>query len=133
MHTMSQVKRQLNYNISESAEEYPHQHELQTIGMRIRKAVSEGYQVGDNMYTASRNTQQMEEQAMGAPQLLRVPLPSNVVIPPMLSNASSSTFGSSFQEWETNLDSRLKTIDTVLTHNKDSLSKRRFDSIDNDW
>jgi hypothetical protein len=130
---MSQVKRQLNYNLAEnSSETYAHEHALQTIGMRIRKAVSEGYQVGDNMYTATRSTQQISSSNTPAPELKRVPLPSNVVVPPMLSNATTS-FGSSFEEWENNLDNRLKTIDDVLIHNKEGLSKRRFDSVDNDW
>ena len=129
---MSQVKRQLNYNINDaSAEQYNNQHALQTIGMRIRKAVSEGYQVGDNMYSASRNTQ--ESEYPNTVNIERVPLPGNVVVPPMLSNATSSAFGSSFQEWENNLDNRLKTIDNILMNNKESLSKRRFDSVDSDW
>lgn len=136
---MSQIKRQLSHNISQTGESYDHQHALQTIGMRIRKAVSEGYQVGDEMHSTQRYSlqqqqqqQEPQQQHMVPPRLLRVPLPSSVVVPPMLGNASSS-FGSSMAEWENNLDLRLKDIDQVLAVHQQGLNKRRFDSVDNDW
>lgn len=134
---MSQVKRQLNHNIGEqSTEAYPHQYELQTIGMRIRKAVSDGYQTQNNTfptYQQQVQPQQQQQQQQQYPSFQRVPLPSNVVVPPLLSNATTSSFGSSFEEWENNLDTRLNQIDNVLTTNKEALSKRRFECVDNDW
>ncbi|CAM9016462.1 hypothetical protein WICANDRAFT_76881 [Wickerhamomyces anomalus NRRL Y-366-8] len=129
---MSQVKRQLNHNLSQqSGEAYPHQYDLQTIGMRIRKAVSDGYQTSNN--TFPQEPRQQEQQQQQFPPFQRVPLPSNVVVPPLLSNATSSSFGSSFEEWENNLDVRLNNIENVLTTNKEALSKRRFECVDNDW
>lgn len=132
---MSQVKRQLNHNLSQqSGETYPHQYDLQTIGMRIRKAVADGYQTSSNTFPQEQQQQQEQQhQQQQSLSFQRVPLPSNVVVPPLLSNASSSTFGSSFEEWENNLDVRLNSIENVLTTNKGALSKRRFDCVDNDW
>ncbi|CDR43582.1 CYFA0S12e02124g1_1 [Cyberlindnera fabianii] len=126
---MAQVKRQLNHNVAQDTEAYDHQYQLQTIGMRIRKAVSEGYQTGDNVFPSSQRVSPQPQ----TQSFQRVPLPSNVVVPPMLSNATSSSFGSSMAEWENNLDVRLQNIENVLSTNKEALSKRRFDAVDNDW
>lgn len=137
---MSQVKRQLNYNISpQSTEAYPYQHQLQFMGMRIRKSVSDGYQTPKNTFPSYQQQesqlqqQEQQQQQQQYPSFQRVPLPSNVVVPPLLTNATTSSFGSSFEEWENNLDTRLNQIDDVLTTNKEALSKRRFECVDNDW
>lgn len=140
---MSTVKRQLQSGIAPQTEEYAFQHQLQTIGMRVRKSVADGYQTPDNLLAQTHARQEMEKQINQINEyeqrytnsLKRVALPSNVVVPPLLSNSSSSmsTFGSNLEEWESNLDTRLNNIEDNLVYQKDALSKRRFEAVDNDW
>ncbi|KAH3675143.1 hypothetical protein WICMUC_002799 [Wickerhamomyces mucosus] len=128
---MSQIKRQ-QFSISQAQEQYPHQFELQSIGMRIRKAVSDGYQNQSSAF--SNNTSHLKSQSQSQPQqtsaFQRVPLPSNIVVPPLLTNMTSSSV-SSFEEWENNLDLRLQRIDHGLQ--KERFNKRTFESAEEEW
>lgn len=74
---------------------------LSTLGMRIRKAVAEGYKVNspnsyNSQYIGSRLSAQQPEPAT----FERVPLPSNISQPPSLTSAGS-TFqsGLNVSEW----------------------------------
>lgn len=76
---------------------------LATLGMRIRKAVSEGYKVDspnsyNSQYIGTRLPPQQQQQDPQSFQ--RVPLPSNISQPPALTNAGS-TFqsGLNVSEW----------------------------------
>lgn len=128
------VKRQLTHSLTQETNQNasPYSNELQTMGMRIRKAISDGYQTPDNLLSQLNNQQRVEQQQS---VFTRVPLPSNVVTPPLLSNATSSmysTYGSSnLEEWEKNIESRLNTIGENMTHNK--ITKRSFESFDEEW
>lgn len=95
---MESNKRQMNTGISlYSTQDYdPDLAKLSTIGMRIRKAVQDGYSV-KNSYQYDRNYLQQQYQ-----QFDRSPLPNGMDQPPSLSN-SGSTFqsnGSSY-DWNT--------------------------------
>ncbi|KAH3675513.1 hypothetical protein WICPIJ_009344 [Wickerhamomyces pijperi] len=120
---MSQVKRQqLSSHKPEEIGTSPYQQELSTVGMRIRKSVAEGYQT--SKATPSSNGQSTVE--FGG--FKRIPLPSNVVVPPLLSNMESSARASSFEEWDNNLELRLQRIDQGLQ--SQGFNKRSFSSLD---
>ncbi|CCH45743.1 hypothetical protein BN7_5329 [Wickerhamomyces ciferrii] len=120
---MSQVKRQLNHTL-QSSEQYPHQEALKVVPTRIRYFVNQGYQ----------NQPQLQSQ-QPIPEYkkpLRVPLPSDIVKPPMLSENTSS-FGSSLDEWESNLEERLQYIDEKMGNDKSFGQvgvKRGFESVE---
>ncbi|KAK6201571.1 uncharacterized protein RJT21DRAFT_120627 [Scheffersomyces amazonensis] len=87
---------------------------LSTIGMRIRKAVSDGYSVPNaNNYSYSNNMQ-------------RVPLPSHLDQPPSLTNMGSTLDSSSscLAEWDSRYqinNAPLQTIDQGINYNKRKL------------
>lgn len=94
--------KKVNYNgITQTVPLDPTTVELQSIGMRIRKAVADGYSTPkSNGYSTDFQQQyiqqqQQQHQQSSAPQ--RVPLPSHISQPPGLSYGSSSTLdGESF-------------------------------------
>lgn len=124
---MSQVKRQQlsSQESTEISTKSPYQHQLSTMGMRIRKSVADGYQ------TSSVSPSSNGEATVSYGGFKRVPLPSNVVVPPLLSNMTSSARGSSFEEWESNLDLRLQRIDNRLQ--TQGFNKRNFASMDEEF
>lgn len=99
-------KRMLNQAIQPQQYISPEQASLSTLGMRIRKAVAEGYKANsansfDSRYMENHFgslEQQQQNQSRSAFQ--RVPLPGNMAQPPSLTNAGS-TFesGLNVSEW----------------------------------
>jgi hypothetical protein len=125
------VKRQHIQSLDLPGQATPFQNELQTIGMRIRKSVSDGYQTAGNIQQQQQQQQQTQTQTQSA--FSRVPLPSSVVVPPLLSNNTStmSTYGSNLEEWESNLDTRLNTIGENME--TQGINKRNFENMDEGW
>lgn len=136
--TMSSPKRAQQVGIS-NPQQYAHQFDLQTVPMRIRKSVSDGYKlpngsnqsaITSNMLISQPNNvyqSEYEQETNSISAFKRVPLPSNVVVPPLLSNHDSSFRStSSLSEWESNVDLRLTSIDNKL-------NKRSFEDMDEKW
>lgn len=94
---MTTHKRQMN-QASEPQETNPDIASLATLGMRIRKAVSDGYSVGPTDHASSYNHGL-------TPSYSREALPQHMDGPPGLSS-SGSTMGStmSFSEWDSRYD-----------------------------
>lgn len=99
---------------------------LATIGMRIRQAVSQGYQTSSNVYdgTASYNNANNFSQYDSR----RVPLPGNLQQPPSLTNMGStyqSSAGSSLAEWDSKYDIQNAPLQTL--ERDSSKLKRKHD------
>lgn len=118
MSTQHRVKRQQvnTTNIQLSQHQQPQDPaiaSLATIGMRIRKAVSEGYNVPDpNQFSGNYR---------------RVPLPLNIAAPPSLTN-EGSTLGStsSLEEWDSYYKIQNAPLQTVPEFQSNG-TKRKFD------
>lgn len=112
-------KRQMNTAIQPQAEN-PDVAALSTIGMRIRKAVADGYNNG-NTSNGLNNPYNVQ----------RVPLPSHLSQPPSLTNHGSTIDScSNVSEWESRYQNNK--IVTIPQSNFDSTNKlkRNYDDID---
>ncbi|CUM65096.1 uncharacterized protein PRCAT00002721001 [Priceomyces carsonii] len=111
---MTGYKRQMSQGVTHE-DPNPDIRALATVGMRIRKAVAEGYSVPSNVLNNS---------------FLRVPLPSNLTKPPGLTS-SGSTFdsGSNLAEWNEKLSTPLQTIDVPSTGNKRKLDEMALSDV----
>lgn len=82
--SQQRVKRHMQTAIEPAAPIHPDVAALPSVAMRIRKAVSEGYQL------PGTNGQQFQ----------RVPLPNNMATPPELSDSFSTRTTSNLEEWD---------------------------------
>ncbi|KAG7905942.1 hypothetical protein KL906_005012 [Ogataea polymorpha] len=88
--------------------------QLQTLGMRIRKSVSDGYMQGDA--SAASTAHKWDE--LTAPQIRRVPLPDHLASGPPALDYRGST-ASSLADWESELDRGTKrTFDETQDYEK---------------
>ncbi|KAG7665560.1 DIF1 [[Candida] subhashii] len=118
MSSQPRIKRQMNNgmqiqsNNQTEQQQNPDIAKLATIGMRIRKAVSEGYNVPDSSQFSGN--------------FRRVPLPNNISAPPSLTN-DGSTVGStsSLEEWDSYYKINNAPLQTLPEFNGGI--KRKFD------
>ncbi|ODV77703.1 uncharacterized protein CANTADRAFT_7206 [Suhomyces tanzawaensis NRRL Y-17324] len=105
--TMSQpnTKRQMNRGVQPQHVD-PEISALSTIGMRIRKAVAEGYSLPNHEQYSYSN---------GPSQFQRVPLPANMSQPPSLTNMGSTveSSGSRLGEWDSRFDIHNAPVQTL--------------------
>lgn len=108
---MTTYKRQMN-QAAAPQETNPDVAALATLGMRIRKAVSDGYTVANGDHANSYNHGI-------APKFERVALPQHMDAPPGLSS-SGSTMGSSmsFSEWDSRYDIHNAPLQVLPTSTK---------------
>lgn len=101
---------------------------LASIGMRIRKAVAEGYNTGNqfqgfnqaNTFTYNSNINYQDPNPVTNPSTRRMPLPNHIEQPPSLTNRFS-TFesSSSISDWQ----QRQTPVMTLPTSNKRKLDR----------
>ncbi|EGW30661.1 uncharacterized protein SPAPADRAFT_62530 [Spathaspora passalidarum NRRL Y-27907] len=119
MSSQQRIKRQMNHSVASTQQpSNPDVAALQFIGMRIRKAVADGYQV----------TQ--EQQPQQTQQFARPSLPAHLDAPPSLINGGSTAGStSSMEEFDSyyKINNAPVMINTTYYENK---YKRSFDAVD---
>ncbi|RCK58813.1 Damage-regulated import facilitator 1 [Candida viswanathii] len=108
--SQQRIKRQMQTAIQPAAPMNPDVAALPSVAMRIRKAVSEGYQLPTN------NSQQQQFQ--------RVPLPNNMTTPPELIDSYSTRTTSNLEEWDSYYKIQNAPVQTLPGTN---YLKRKFD------
>ncbi|AGO12469.1 AaceriAER122Cp [[Ashbya] aceris (nom. inval.)] len=143
-HLGSPRKRQLQRAAPAAPEQYQYQHQLSTLGMRIRQAVDNGYRAPQDPvraavpHTVPAAACVQDNTMYTIPDYKRVPLAADRA-PPMLVNQRTVSSTSSLQAWESQLDERLSLIDSSIMHNKLGAgefmlggTKRAFDQLETD-
>lgn len=148
--SQSPTKKPLHVAIQANDVQYEFQDKLSTLGMRIRQAVDNGYQVtteNSGISTISSSSGAPTNSSSGAfsniciqdntrftiPEYKRVPITRE---PPMLVNQRTVSSNSTLEQWEQNIEQRLSCIDDDIMRNKlganDFLlgSKRSFDDLE---
>ncbi|AMD22064.1 HGL276Cp [Eremothecium sinecaudum] len=111
----SPYKRHLQHGIKSSATQDVYRNSLSTIGMRIRQAVDNGYQVPRDSKAANNCVQDNSDYTI--PEYKRVPM-RNGTAAPMLVNQRTVSSSSTLEEWDSQLDERLNLIDDNIMRNK---------------
>ncbi|KAK6465900.1 hypothetical protein DFJ63DRAFT_310983 [Scheffersomyces coipomensis] len=117
------VKRQMQTAIVPQTETNQDIASLSTIGMRIRKAVSDGY----NNPNSDVNQYSYQSQFTAGSYIQRVPLPSHMMDqPPSLTNMGSTldSSASNLAEWDSKYqinNAPIQTIDQGINYNKRKL------------